>query len=90
MAKGHQGESCTEAIQAVLKPGEIATFTELYKHIKQRGAWKDETVWQHLMSLVVNLPPARRHWKSVIPFLFLRADGRYEIYDSKKHPQVID
>jgi hypothetical protein len=88
VSKGHQGESCSEAIRASLKPGEIVSFSELFKRVRRRGSWKDETIWQHLMLLVVNLPPARRHWKTSVPFLFLHSDGRYELYDPKIHPQV--
>lgn len=90
MPKGYQDETCAEAIRALIKPGQILSFSELFRHVKQRGTWKDETIWQHLMSLVVNLPPARQHWKSTNPFLFLHGDGRYELYDPKVHPQVIE
>ncbi|RLE37842.1 hypothetical protein DRJ17_05595 [Candidatus Woesearchaeota archaeon] len=38
------------------------------------------------MWLVVNLPPAYRHWSNAPErFLFLREDGRYELYDPEKH-----
>ncbi len=90
MTKGNQGESCADAIRSSLKPGEIVAFSELFKRIKQKGSWKDETVWQHLIGLIVNLPAARRHWKSAVPFLFLHGDGRYELYDPNKHPQIIE
>lgn len=90
MPKGYQNETCAEAIRTSIKPGQILPFSELFKRIKQRGTWKDETIWQHLMSLVVNLPPAREHWKNVNPFLFIHGDGRYELYDPKAHPQVIE
>jgi len=90
MAKGHSGESCREAIRKCIKPGEVLSFSELYNKVRQLGAWKDETVWQQLIAVIVNLPPARFHWKSVQPFLFIRGDGRYENYDSKIHPQIID
>jgi hypothetical protein len=90
MTKGHQGESCADAVRSSLTPGEIVTFSELYTRVKQKGSWKDETVWQHLIGLVVNLPAARHHWKSTVPFLFLHGDGRYELYDPSKHPQVIE
>ena len=45
MTKGNQGESCAEAIRAVMKTGEIVSFSELYKRVKQRGAWKLEAGW---------------------------------------------
>jgi hypothetical protein len=90
MTKGFQGESCADAIHSSLKPGEVVTYSELYKRVKQKGSWKDETVWQHMMGLLVNLPPARRHWKTMDPFLIVHADGRYELYDPKKHPKTVE
>lgn len=90
MAKGYQGESCSEAIRSSLKVGDIVTFSELFKRVKQKGPWKDETIWQHLMGLIVNLPPARHHWKAMDPFLFIHGDGRYELYDPKRHPVPVD
>lgn len=90
MAKGYQGESCAEAIKASFRPGEIRPFSEIFKRTRERGPWKDETIWQHLMSLVVNLPPARRHWGGANPFLFLRPDGQYELHDSKRHPKIVE
>lgn len=61
MVKGYQGESCAEAIRSSLNPGEIITFSELFYRAKQKGSWKDESVWQDMMASIVNLPPARRH-----------------------------
>ena len=90
MSKGYQGESCAKAIFSIMKPGQIMSFSELFNQVKQRGSWSDETIWQHLMLLVVNLLPARLHWKKSNPFLFLHGDGRYELYNPKIHPQVID
>jgi hypothetical protein len=88
--KGYQGQSCAEAIRAVLTPGGVITFSDLYKKTRALGSWKDETIYQHLMACVVNLPPARRHWPGVHPFLFLREDGRYEIFDPRIHPKTLD
>lgn len=85
--KGHRGETCARAIRGAMKPGEILTFSEIWTRLKRRGSWKDFTIWQHLMSLVVNLPPARHRWPSIEPFLFLRGDGRYELYDPQVHLQ---
>ena len=90
MTKGYRGQSCGDAIRSSFESGEIVAFSELYRRVKQKGSWKNETIWQHLMALVVNLPPARYHWKSIKPFLFLHNDGRYEIYSSQKHPKPID
>lgn len=70
-------------------PGEAYSFSALYNQLKERGDWKEETIWQHLMSVVVNLVPARLHWHNVKPFLFLRGDGQYELYDSRKHPDIV-
>lgn len=88
--KGHKGETCAEATRSVIKPGEVLAFKELFGRIRKMGSWKDDAIWQHLMGLVVNLPPARHHWPSTKPFLFLRPDGRYELYNSKVHPKVLD
>lgn len=90
MPKGYQNETCAEAIRALIEAGQILAFSQLFSGVKEKGAWKNETIWQHLMSLVVNLPPARRHWKNVNPFLFLRGDGRYELYNPKIHPEVLE
>lgn len=90
MVRGHSGETCAEAIRASIAPGEMLTFTDIENRVRQKGDWKDETIWQHLMSVVVNLPPARRRWPSVMPFLIVQQDGRYELYDKKRHPEPIE
>ena len=90
MAKGYRGQSCAEAIRVSFEPGEVVPFSRLYQRVKRRGDWKDSTIWQHLMALVVNLPPARHYWKSSRPFLFLHPDGRYEIYNPDKHPKPVE
>lgn len=89
MGKGAQGQSCWQAIHDSLKRGEIVTFSELFKRVRPLGDWKDSTIWQHLMSCVQNLPPAREHWKSTEPFLFVHSDGRYELFDKAKHPVTL-
>jgi hypothetical protein len=61
MTKGNLGESCADAIRSSLKPGEIVAFSELFIRVKLKGSWKDETIWQHLIGLIVNLPAARYH-----------------------------
>ena len=88
--KGYSGETCAEAVANSLKPGEIITFSELFGRVRRMGSWKDETIWQHLMQLVVNLPPARRHWKTAKPFLLLHEDARYELYDPNQHPKTLE
>jgi len=90
MAKGYKGETCAEAIQAVMREGELLRFSELFKRVRQMGEWKDETIWQHLMQCVVNLPPARLHWRSARPFLLLHEDGRYELYNPSIHPKTLE
>lgn len=90
MPKGIDGQSCAEAIRASLKPGEVVAFAELFRRVSKQGDWKESTIYQHLMSCVVNLPPARHHWKSTIPFLLIHPDGRYELYDAAKHPRTIE
>jgi hypothetical protein len=88
--KGYRGETCAEALRVSLKPGELVRFSELYSRVRTLGAWKDEAIWQHMMSCVVNMPPARRHWRSAEPFLILRLDGRYELHDGSRHPQIVE
>jgi hypothetical protein len=56
MPKGNQGESCAEAIQSSLKPGEFTTYLDLFRRVKQKSFWKDDTVCQQMMSLIFNLP----------------------------------
>ncbi len=87
--KGYAGQTCAEAIRASVHRGEVVRFTELYSRVKRKGAWKDETIWQHLMSCVVNLPPARCRWEHREPFLFIRPDGQYELYQRGRHPDVV-
>jgi len=90
MPRVRSRETCAEAIRSLIMQGEVMPFSELFAHQKRKNIWKDETIWQHLMALVVNLPPARYHWKNAKPFLFLRADGKYELYDPDVHPEVIE
>ena len=58
MAKGHNGETLKEAIVDVIGSNRLK-YSEVFQTVKQRGWWKDDTIYQHMMSLVVNLPPAR-------------------------------
>ena len=86
MAIGVHGEPCSEAIRTSIAPAEIVTFTDLFDRVRKRGRWKENTIWRHLMSCVVNLPPARHEWPGTKPFLFLHPDGRYELFNPQKHP----
>lgn len=90
MAKGYRGESCAEAVRTSFGTEEVLRVSELFARVRKRGPWTPATIWQHLMAVVVNLPPARHHFANVEPFLFLRPDGQYEIYDQAKHPRVIE
>lgn len=88
MSKGHHGETCAEAFRDVVKRGELLSYQQLFERVRPRGEWTDVTIRRHAMSLVVNLLPAREEWPSRVPFLFLHGDGRYEVYDSRRHPEV--
>ncbi len=89
MPKGHTGQTCGEAIRSSIRLDEVVSASELFKRTRKLGDWRAETIWQHLMSLIVNLPPARHHWPSTRPLLFLRSDGQYELYD-RRHPKVVE
>lgn len=88
MAKGYKGETCAEAILSSIQPGEIISYSVLFARVREKGDWKDDTLHQHFMSCVANLPPARDRWAYRDPFLFLHEDGRYELYDPKIHPPI--
>lgn len=90
MAKGYNGQSCSQAIRDCfdIEP-EPLSFTQIMGMVKQMGTWKEITIWRHLMITVVNLVPARYEWKNE-KFLFVRPDGRYEIYNPEKHPNTIE
>lgn len=90
MSKVAKGDTCAAVIRAVIVPGEILAFPKLFERIKHRGRWKNSTIWEHLMSLVVNLPPARHHWPKSKPFLFLHGDGRYELYKDTGYESLRD
>jgi len=91
MAKGYQGQSCSDAIREfVMQSDHPVTYSEIRDGIRSKGTWKEITIWRILMSNIVNLVPARHEWPSSQPFLILRLDGRYEIYDRSKHPTISD
>jgi hypothetical protein len=90
MTKGNQGQSCADAIKACFVGVTLPLpYSRIFAQVKKQGAWKDTTIWRHLMSTVVNLIPARHEWTND-KFLFLRPDGQYEIYDEAKHPKPIE
>ena len=90
MAKGYKGQSYGGAIRDCfgIKPAPLS-FSQIMIMVKQMGSWKETTIWRHLMSTVVNLVPARYEWTNE-KFLFLRPDGRYELYSPSKHPRTIE
>lgn len=90
MPKGYQRQTCAEAVRGSLEPNEVVTADELFRRVRNKGSWADSTIWQHLIQLVVNLPPARHHWRSAKPFLLLHEDGTYELYDPSRHPAIRD
>ena len=90
MALGYAGETCAEAVRLSIDPGEVLRYSVLRERVAAKGAWRVATIRRHLMSCIVNLPPARFEWESREPFLFIRPDGRYELHDPAKHPAVID
>lgn len=64
MPRGDGGQTCAEAIRASIGPEETASASLLFERTQKLGAWKDETIWQHPMSLIANfrrwsLPAAR-------------------------------
>lgn len=86
MVKGYDGQTCAEAIYEVVAPNQPARFEEVFDSVSRKGAWRPDTIYQHMMLLVVNLPPAYHHWRTAPErFLFLRPDGLYELYDEAKH-----
>lgn len=89
MAKGYQGQSCAEAIKNCFSGEETLSYSQILAEVRKQGAWKDITIWRHLMSTVANLIPAQYEWSSA-KFLFLRPDGQYEIFNSKRHPKPIE
>lgn len=91
MAKGYQGQSCQEEIyNFVSNAVGPVTYSEIHRALSNKEIGKTITVWRILMSVIVNLIPARHEWESSRPFLFLRPDGRFELYDKNKHPAVIE
>ncbi len=66
--------------------GGPVSYSKLESALKEMDKWSDQTIYQQLMALVINLPPAHKRWPSKIERpLFLREDGRYELYDKHRH-----
>lgn len=90
MTKGREGESCAEAIRDCVNPGERLSFDDIYRRVRPRGYWTNETIYQNLMKAAVNLAPARLRWPGSKPFLLLMDDGTYVLHDPKTHPPVAE
>ena len=88
--KGYKGESCDEVIRESIAADEVVSCSTLYQRVKSRGEWSDDTIWLHIIARTVNCVPARYRWPARHQFLFLRPDGRYEVYDERKHPRVVE
>lgn len=91
MAKGYSGQSCSEAIEDFVRnSNHPVSYSEIQQGVRSKGGWKDITIWRVLMSNIVNLVPARYEWPHSHPFLLLRSDGKYELYDRNTHPAVVE
>lgn len=91
MTKGYKGESCSEVIKNCFKDGkQTLSYSQIFSSVRSQGDWTDTTICRHLMSTVVNLIPARFEWVSTEKFLFLRPDGRYELYNESIHPEPVE
>jgi hypothetical protein len=86
---GYDGRSCADNIRAIVGERELVSFSELRAELASRGSWSEDNVAQQVMASIVNLPPARMRWNAP-PFLFLGPDGRFELFDSLRHPATID
>jgi hypothetical protein len=87
--RGHNGESCPDAIRTLFNrhPGPHP-YSQIKKTLHEMGTWKDSTIRRMIMSVIVNLPPAREEW-STDPFLLIRHDGTLELYDETTHGRVV-
>ena len=84
--------ACAPAIMYPPEQGVLAssvTANEPVPTLMAKAIGYANAEWGDEGDLIVNLPPARRHWKNMQPFLFLRPDGRYEICNRAKHPETI-
>lgn len=86
MRKGYKGETCAQVIREVIASREPAFYPDVFEGVRSRGSWATDTIHQQMMQWIVNLPPAYCHWSvKVKKFLFLRPDGRYELYRPRVH-----
>lgn len=91
MTKGYHGQTCAYAIkQCFVHGNQPLSYSQIFPLVKTQGAWKDTSIWRHLMATVVNLIPARLEYPSTEKFLFLRPDGRYELFNKMVHPKPIE
>lgn len=90
MPKGNRGESCPIAIRAIFQQDAGPhRYSKVKAILREKGAWKDSTIRRMIMSVIVNLPPAREEWATK-PFLFIGQDGRLEMHDEDKHGKTLD
>jgi len=67
MAKGYAGQSCSEAIEDLIRhAGHPMAYSEIHRGIRSKGDWKEITIWRITMSNIVNLIPARYEWPTPI------------------------
>lgn len=91
--KGLDGRGLADNIRSLMSFGKAYRYSALKKRVKKRGYWSDQAICQYFMSYVVNLPASRDRWPGLErakTFLFLRGDGRYELYDSNRHPKILE
>jgi hypothetical protein len=86
---GYDGRSCADNIREIVGERGLISFAEMTPELTKRGAWSENNVAQQAMASIVNLPPARLRWNST-PFLFLRPDGRFELFDPLRHPATVE
>lgn len=92
--KGPGGKTCAEAIRdAIGLLGNGVSAKDIFDEVSKKNVWKDQTIWRHIMSCTVNLTAGYWEWKGLHPnkkFLFLREDGRYELYEPERHGRYVD
>ena len=93
MGKGRtcEPETCAWAVHNALVRFEgRATADDLLNRVKRLGHWTDHTIWQEMLSHMVNSPPSYRYFSTVSPpsRFFQRDDGNYEPYNPIWHDQL--
>lgn len=86
---GFDGSSCKDAIRDVVATQGVIAFSALEHELHDRGSWSSDNIAHDVIAATVNLPPARRRYRAV-PFLFVRPDGRFELFNPLIHPGTVD